>query len=70
MRAKTIDSYPLALEAIKQNGCLFDVGQITQSVIKQLYMDCLVIKVTQDSWPIRGCGRNSGAWVTVFELKK
>lgn len=70
MCAITIRSYPAAIERLERDGYLFDVGQIDGRVVSQLYMarNEGLIRVTQDSWPIRGCGRGSGEWRTVYEL--
>lgn len=70
MCAITIRSYLTVLERLERDGHVFDLGQIAPGVISQLYMARREgkINVTEDSWPIRGCGRNSGEWRMVYEL--
>jgi hypothetical protein len=65
-------TYPEAIEKIAKDGHLFDLDQISISVISQLFMarDKGIIKISYDSYPIRGQGRGSGEWVRVFELIK
>ena len=61
--------YSQVIDKIKQNGFIFDLG-LTDSVTTQLFMDRNrgKIKISYDSYPIRGCGRDSGEWVRVFQL--
>ena len=66
----TIHTYSAALDAIQKNGYLFNVGQIALPVLYQLGMaeKSRIIKVSFDSWPIRGFGKGVGEWFQVFEL--
>jgi hypothetical protein len=68
----TIHSYQTVIERIERDGHIFDLGQIVQGVIGQLFMaqNSGSIRVVEDSWPIRGCGRGSGEWRRVFELTR
>lgn len=66
---KTI-TYDDAIGRIRKDGHLFDVGQISESVITQLYHSPSTVKVDYDSWPIRGCGKGSGEWKRIFKLIK
>lgn len=69
MNRYSITTYAQAIDAIRSNGYLFNVGQIAQNVLTQLFMATRegILKVSQDSWPIRGCGQGSGEWEMVFE---
>lgn len=56
MNRYPLDSYPLAEQRMREQGYIFDVGQISPSVIDQLRvgMQLGIIKASYDSWPLRG----------------
>ncbi len=56
MNRYAIATYPQAERRLI--GGLYDVGQIAPSVISQLYLAVRqgLVRVTTDSWPIRGLG--------------
>lgn len=60
----------MAASRMEADGHLFDVGQIDGPTLSQLHLAQRLgqIKITRDSWPIRGCGPDSGEQVTVFQL--
>lgn len=66
-----IDSYAKAEDRMRSNGYIFDVGQISPSVRAELYLGekLGLIKITSDSWPIRGLAVNPNDKRVVFELK-
>lgn len=70
MNRHSITTYAQAIDSINLNGYLFNVGQIAQPVLNQLFMAARQgsIKISLDSWPIRGCGQGSGEWEMVFEM--
>lgn len=71
MNRYALDSYPAAESRIRSNGFIFDVGQISPSVLSQLYAGASLglIKISRDSWPFRGLTIEPGVEVrTVFEM--
>ena len=69
MNRYSINSYEQAIDFIRANGYLFDLGQIAQIAITQLFMAEREgsISITQDSWPIRGLELNEENKRRVFE---
>lgn len=68
-----LSSYQTAEDRIRSNGHIFDVGQISPEVLSQLYMGVSlgIIRVSRDSWPIRGLTIDDKTPVrTVFELAR
>lgn len=67
----SINTWGEAMQRIEQDGYLFDVGQIAADVVTYLHRAKGRIRVTRDSYPIRGyagCLDTGMETMTCFEL--